>query len=102
MTELTKSALGVRSPSTDTFNKIVENLVAGVNAFANGCNKAIEAFYGMLTVATIEKPAFIRAAIYHPEWVAIYKRTKKARIRKKYRDRIVRWYLNDIRRDNDG
>lgn len=29
----------------------------------------------------------------HPEWVKILDRTKKKRIRKKYRDRILRAYL---------
>lgn len=31
----------------------------------------------------------------HPEWVTIYYRTKKARIRKKYRDRIMRAYIKE-------
>lgn len=30
----------------------------------------------------------------HPDWVKIYRRTKSGRIRKKYRDRIMREYIN--------
>lgn len=35
------------------------------------------------------------AKVGRPKWVTIYRRTKKGRIRKKYRDRILRWYLSE-------
>lgn len=32
-----------------------------------------------------------------PKWAYIYKHTKKARIRKKYIGRIMRWYFEEVR-----
>lgn len=36
--------------------------------------------------------AYMWACAVHPKWVTIYHRTKKRRIAKKYRDRILRAY----------
>lgn len=39
--------------------------------------------------------AYKYAEMAYPKYVAIYRRTKKARIRKKYHDKIIRAYLED-------
>lgn len=39
-----------------------------------------------------ELNAWVWAEKYHPEWCAIYNRTKKRRIKKKYKDRVMRAY----------
>lgn len=41
---------------------------------------------------SLETRAMLWASNKHPEWLTIYNRTKKRRIRKKYRDRIMRAY----------
>lgn len=41
---------------------------------------------------SLEGRAMLWASNKHPEWLTIYNRTKKRRIRKKYRDRIMRAY----------
>lgn len=41
---------------------------------------------------SLENRAMLWASNKHPEWLTIYNRTKKRRIRKKYRDRIMRAY----------
>lgn len=53
--------------------------------------KAIEE--AVFSISGIELAcAYLWAKEIHPEWVAIMNRTKKKRIRKKYKDRILREY----------
>ena len=40
-----------------------------------------------------ELQAWVWAEKYHPEWCAVYNRTKKRRIKKKYKDRVMRAYV---------
>lgn len=47
-------------------------------------------------VTNVETIAFFWAEHNHPEWVRIYHRTKKKRIRKKYHDRIMRAFREAV------
>ena len=51
-----------------------------------------------LQVVLTEYNAYAWAKTAHPEWVGILNRTKKRRTRKKYRDRILRAYLEVMNR----
>jgi len=58
---------------------------------------AVAAFFAELahTQVTFER-AMAAAERERPKWVAIYRRTKKVRTRKKYQKRIMRWYLEEV------
>lgn len=43
-----------------------------------------------------EKSAVLWAQTAYPKWATMYKRAKKWRVRKKYRDRIMRAYFSEI------
>lgn len=49
----------------------------------------LEKFVRLASLKTIEEIAFEWASVDHPEWLLIYNRTKKKRIKKKYSDRII-------------
>lgn len=47
-------------------------------------------------VTNYESIAYTWAERYHPEWMKIFRRTKKKRIRKKYHDRIMRSFREAV------
>lgn len=55
--------------------------------------ETISALGGDIAEARLYSNAIIWAEASHPEWTKILRRTKKTRIKKKYRKRIVREYL---------
>lgn len=75
----------------EAFREAVEAVVPIIN----------DAFSGLAAAfASVKFDTWLLAVIWaedaHPEWLAIYYRTKKARIRKKYRDRIMREYVKEV------
>lgn len=71
------------------FNQVWEALKPILDRFIN----AISALGGDIAWAQLYGNALIWAEVSHPEWTKILQRTKKTRIREKYRKRIVREYL---------
>ena len=77
-------------------NSLGEVLAALVEALGKEINKVLEnlksigAAFNTLDLEWCK--ALIWAEAEHPEWIRIYERTKKKRIRKKYRDKITRGY----------
>ena len=51
-----------------------------------------ETWTDITAIFSLETRAMLWASNKHPEWLTIYNRTKKKRIRKKYHDRIMRAY----------
>ena len=77
----------------EAFRKLAEAAAETGRAIAEAIIKAFEPLAPVIkAILNGENLAMLWASNTHPEWVAIYERTKKARIRKKYRDRIMRAY----------
>lgn len=61
-------------------------------AFAEELGK----FARLASLKTIEEIAFEWAAVEHPEWLLIHNRTKKKRIKKKYSNRIINAWAENL------
>lgn len=76
--------------------KITEGLLEVVRILEKYSNELISGISDAISVMIEqESTAMIWAEENRPEWVKIYYRTKKARIRKKYHDRIMRAYMKE-------
>jgi len=74
---------------TETFRRVAASLAPAFRAIGG---RLIE----LQKWETIFAAALEAAKVERPKWATIYNRTKKARIRKKYKNRILRWYeVND-------
>lgn len=56
----------------------------------------IQALADAIHTVTLFERAMEAAEQERPKWIMIYRRTKKARIRKKYHKRIMTWYLEEV------
>lgn len=84
----------------DALYKMAEGMTEAVTAAAQIITDAFSGLAAAFASVKLDQEtlAMIWAEDAHPEWTAIYYRTKKARIRKKYRDRIVREYVKEVTR----
>lgn len=84
----------------ESFERLKEAAAEAARAIAEAMCAMAESLRPIWTLFyDREKTAMYWAGLYHPEWVAIYNRTKKARIRKKYYDRIMRGYAAEIEKE---
>lgn len=56
----------------------------------------LEKFARLASLKTIEQSAIEWAAVEHPELLLIYNRTKKKRIKKKYSNRIINAWAENL------
>lgn len=95
-----------------TMEQIMKGMEDLSAAFRKACAAATEAMRGIAAAALdavrnlpggIEwHNAYMWACAVHPKWVTIYHRTKKRRIAKKYRDRILRAYRAEMAKIQGG
>lgn len=83
----------------ESFERLKEAAFKLGRAISETVTAAWETAQTMIEAIRQEIRALEWAKNNHPEWVAIYKRTKKARIRKKYYDRIMRGYAAEIEKE---
>lgn len=80
----------------DAFSKMAQAAQDAVRALVEAITQTAAALTESLpdisALFSLETRAMLWASNKHPEWVAIYNRTKKRRTRKKYLDRIMRAY----------
>ena len=82
----------------EALRKLKEAAAETARAIGEALQKTFETITPVIkAILNGESLAMLWASNTHPEWVAIYKRTKKARTRKKYRDRIMRAYYAEIK-----
>lgn len=78
------------------FGELVNACSDFVNAYVNLACNARKAFMETLDVESIvEAAAYTKAAEAHPEWVHRAMYSKKKRIRKKYNDKIMRYWRGE-------
>lgn len=99
---LEKVTATLRTPD-EAFADALARMAQAARDAAISIEKGIAAVYAALhslserlpdisALFSLETRAMLWASNKHPEWLTIYNRTKKRRIRKKYRDRIMRAY----------
>lgn len=87
---------------TEQLQRAFAKLLEAARDMGEAMALVINSAFSCLTdaFASVKFDTWLLAVIWaedaHPEWTAIYYRTKKARIRKKYRDRIMREYVKEV------
>lgn len=79
----------------DALWEAAKDVVVAMGEAANALATSIRSVTDLCVEAALFPVAYKYAEMAYPEYVAIYRRTKKARIRKKYHDKIIRAYLED-------
>lgn len=98
--ELLRSYEDITLAFADGWNKLREAAMEMGRVVGKAIEAAAESLHPLVKILIDQETrAMLWAETAHPEWVAIHNRTKKARIRKKYYDRIMRGYAAEIEKE---
>lgn len=93
------SLAGSASCVAVAFSAFAELFTRACEALAQIMDEVAEFIAEIVRAQVTFERAMEAAERERPKWVAIYRRTKKARTRKKYEKRILRWYLEEVETD---